>query len=68
MKRLASRGRQSPDSPNPGANAPGSPGFRQRLSEALERLVQLYDAWGKPEQATEWLEKLEDRKTMHENP
>ena len=29
-----------------------------RLTEALERLVQLYDAWGKPEQAAEWLAKL----------
>jgi hypothetical protein len=30
-----------------------------RLTEALERLVQLYDAWGKPEQAKEWRQKLE---------
>jgi hypothetical protein len=28
------------------------------LTEALERIVQLYDAWGKPDQAAEWREKL----------
>jgi hypothetical protein len=27
---------------------------RTCLTEALERLVQLYDAWGKPEQAADW--------------
>jgi len=27
---------------------------RFRLKEAQERLVQLYDAWGKPEKAAEW--------------
>ena len=30
----------------------------RRIQESLERLVQLYDAWGKPAQATEWKEKL----------
>jgi len=30
----------------------------RRITEALERLVQLYDAWGKPAQAAEWKEKL----------
>jgi hypothetical protein len=25
-----------------------------RLSEARDRLVQLYEAWGKPEQAQQW--------------
>jgi tetratricopeptide (TPR) repeat protein len=30
----------------------------RRIAEALERLVQLYDAWGKPAQATEWKQKL----------
>ena len=24
------------------------------MTEALERLVQLYDDWGKPDQAAEW--------------
>ena len=45
----------------PGATAPGSP-FRQRLTEALERLVQLYDAWEKPDQAAEWRKRLEAAK------
>lgn len=31
---------------------------KPRLTEALERLVQLYDAWGKPDQAAEWRAKL----------
>ena len=35
---------------------------KPRLSEALERLVQLYDAWGKPDQAAEWREKLKREK------
>jgi serine/threonine protein kinase len=26
----------------------------RRITESLERLVQLYDAWGKPAQAAEW--------------
>ena len=30
----------------------------RRIRESLERLVQLYDAWGKPVQATEWKKKL----------
>ena len=29
-----------------------------RLTEALERLVQLYDAWGKTDEAAEWRKKL----------
>ena len=28
-----------------------------RLTEAIDRLVQLYEAWGKPEQAAQWREK-----------
>jgi hypothetical protein len=31
---------------------------RRRITESLERLVQLYDAWGKPAQAAEWKQKL----------
>ena len=27
---------------------------KNRLTDALERLVQLYDAWGKPDQADVW--------------
>jgi WD40 repeat protein/serine/threonine protein kinase/tetratricopeptide (TPR) repeat protein len=35
---------------------------KPRLAEALERLVQLYDAWGKPDQATRWRRELESEK------
>ena len=30
----------------------------RRITESLERLVQLYHAWGKPAQAAEWKQKL----------
>ena len=30
-----------------------------RLPEALERLVQLYDAWGQNDKADQWRQKLE---------
>ena len=33
-----------------------------RLREALDRLVQLYDAWDKPDQAAKWREELEKMK------
>ena len=33
---------------------------KDRVIEALERLVQLYDAWGKKDQADLWRTKLED--------
>ena len=36
----------------PHLNAP------RRITESLERLVQLYDAWGQPAQAAEWKQKL----------
>ncbi|MCC7374583.1 MAG: tetratricopeptide repeat protein [Verrucomicrobiales bacterium] len=39
---------------DPYLNAP------RRIAEAHERLVQLYDAWGKPAQASEWRRKLAD--------
>jgi serine/threonine protein kinase len=39
-------------------------GAKARLTEALERIVQLYDAWGKPDKAAEWRKKLEVRKAM----
>jgi len=32
---------------------------RMHLAQALERLVQLYDAWGKSDQAEPWRKKLE---------
>jgi serine/threonine protein kinase/tetratricopeptide (TPR) repeat protein len=34
------------------------PGGRARLTEATERLVQLYEAWGKPEKAAVWKARL----------
>ena len=37
---------------SPHLNAP------RRITESLERLVQLYEAWGKPTQAAEWNKKL----------
>jgi tetratricopeptide (TPR) repeat protein len=33
-----------------------------RLSEALQRLVHLYDAWGKPDEAARWQKALEEAK------
>jgi hypothetical protein len=35
------------------------PQFQMRRMEALERLVQLYDAWGKKDQAAVWRKKGE---------
>src|SRR5262249_53375941 len=35
---------------------------KRRLVEALERLVRLYDEWGKPDQAATWRKKLEAAK------
>ena len=43
------------------ANIP--PEAQVGLTEVLEQLVQLYDAWGKPEQAAAWRQKLEQAKT-----
>jgi serine/threonine protein kinase/tetratricopeptide (TPR) repeat protein len=36
---------------------------RKPLTEALERLVQLYDAWGKPDEAVRWRKELEGMKS-----
>jgi hypothetical protein len=38
------------------------PVAKVRLTEALERLVQLYDTWGKPEQAAAWRAKRDQAK------
>jgi serine/threonine protein kinase/tetratricopeptide (TPR) repeat protein len=38
------------------------PSTRKPLIEALQRLVQLYDAWGKPEAAGKWRKELEEAK------
>jgi serine/threonine protein kinase len=32
--------------------------YRERLTEALERLLQLYDGWGKPDEAGKWRDEL----------
>jgi serine/threonine protein kinase/tetratricopeptide (TPR) repeat protein len=34
---------------------------QSHLTEALKRLVQLYDDWGKPDQAARWRKRLEER-------
>jgi hypothetical protein len=34
------------------------PPARVRLPEAAERVIRLYESWGKPEQAAEWKHKL----------
>jgi tetratricopeptide (TPR) repeat protein len=39
------------------------PQASDRLTEALERLVQLYEATNKPEEAAKWRNEWEDRKT-----
>jgi tetratricopeptide (TPR) repeat protein len=44
------------------------PRGKVRLTEALERLVQLYDAWGKPEQAQKWRKELEETKRASQKP
>jgi eukaryotic-like serine/threonine-protein kinase len=44
------------------------PQRKVRLTEALERLVQLYDAWGKPEQAQKWRKELEETKRASQKP
>ncbi len=36
---------------------------KRRLPEAMERLVQLYDAWGKKDQADAWRKKAEEAKS-----
>jgi tetratricopeptide (TPR) repeat protein len=43
-------------------------GNKPRLAEALERLVELYDAWGKPDQAARWRRELESEKTAARPP
>jgi tetratricopeptide (TPR) repeat protein len=41
---------------------------KPHLAEALERLVQLYDAWGKPDQAARWRRELESEKAAAKPP
>jgi WD40 repeat protein len=39
-----------------------------RLTEALQRLVRLYDAWGKPDEAARWQKALEEAKEKTRQP
>jgi serine/threonine protein kinase/tetratricopeptide (TPR) repeat protein len=39
-----------------------------RISEALERVVQLYETWGKSTEAAEWRKRLPTQKATPENP
>jgi tetratricopeptide (TPR) repeat protein len=52
--------------------APGQknydPRIWQRLLDALERLVQLYDAWGRPSEAARWRMELERAKAPGNQP
>jgi tetratricopeptide (TPR) repeat protein len=41
---------------------------RSRLTKALERLVQLYNAWNKPDEAAKWRRELETIKKQVEKP
>ncbi|HLN26971.1 MAG TPA: tetratricopeptide repeat protein, partial [Gemmataceae bacterium] len=44
------------------------PEGKVRLTEALERLVQLYEAWGKKDKAAEWRKKLAEARAAERNP
>ena len=44
------------------------PPSKSRLTEALERLVQLYEATAKPDEATKWRKELETRKRAPKAP
>ncbi len=39
------------------------PQGKVRLTEAVDRLVRLYDAWGKPDEAAKWRKVLAERLT-----
>ncbi len=49
----------------PEVSAAGTPGHL-RLTQTLERLVQLYDAWGKKDEAAKWRKELEATKTAQQ--
>jgi tetratricopeptide (TPR) repeat protein len=44
------------------------PKWKRRLTEGLERLVQLYEAWDKPDLAAQWRKKLDEQKTKDQLP
>lgn len=55
------RGLDAPDSNNEGPKDCAAKVLRTatpRLSEVASRVVRLYEAWGKPEQAAAWKAKL----------
>ena len=39
-----------------------TPDAKSRAADAAQWLVQLYDGWGKKDQATEWRQKLDEQK------
>jgi tetratricopeptide (TPR) repeat protein len=46
--------------------APGAPPLRTR--QALDRIIALYEAWGKPDKAAEWRQKLETERKTENKP
>jgi tetratricopeptide (TPR) repeat protein len=44
------------------------PNGKARLADALERIVKLYDGWGKPEQAATWRKRLDQAKIATKLP
>jgi len=44
------------------------PQGKARLTEALQRLVDLYTAWDKPDEAAKWKQQLEDHQAAAANP
>ena len=57
-------GMKQREAKTPGADSPDSPP-EVRLTQALERLVQLYDAWDKPDEVAKWRTELEKTKENH---
>jgi outer membrane protein assembly factor BamD (BamD/ComL family) len=51
-----------------GREAKIPPQSKVRLTEALQRLVQLYDAWGKPDEAARWRKELDAAKANERPP
>jgi tetratricopeptide (TPR) repeat protein len=47
---------------------PASASLTRRLTEARERLVQLYDAWEKPDEATKWRQELKALREADNKP
>ncbi len=46
----------------------GSASLKRRLAEAQERLVQLYEAWKRPDEAATWRTKLEEARKREASP